>query len=69
MAAEVPDGGRRRGLPLREAADHHLVDASAEASLVLPRRPPYPPFPGAHIGPVTHAVLHYATAPVAVAPA
>ncbi|MFJ9909593.1 universal stress protein [Streptomyces sp. NPDC101152] len=47
------------------AADH-LVDASREASLVVVgrriRRSPV----GAHIGPVTHAVLHHATAPVAV---
>ncbi|GGZ20351.1 universal stress protein [Streptomyces poonensis] len=44
----------------------HLVDASREASLVVVgrriRRSPL----GAHIGPVTHAVLHHATAPVAV---
>ncbi|WP_199547252.1 universal stress protein [Streptomyces sp. N35] len=43
-----------------------LVDASREASLVVVgrriRRNPL----GAHIGPVTHAVLHHATAPVAV---
>ena len=49
------------------AADH-LVDASHEASLVVVgrriRRSPL----GAHIGPVTHAVLHHATAPVAVVP-
>ena len=45
---------------------NHLVDASREASLVVVgrriRRGPL----GAHIGPVTHAVLHHATAPVAV---
>ncbi|WP_405539778.1 universal stress protein [Streptomyces sp. NBC_00075] len=44
----------------------HLVDASREASLVVVgrrvRRSPL----GAHIGPVTHAVLHHAAAPVAV---
>ncbi|GKQ37489.1 universal stress protein [Streptomyces sp. A012304] len=44
----------------------HLVEASREASLVVVgrriRRHPL----GAHIGPVTHAVLHHATAPVAV---
>ncbi|MEU2266050.1 universal stress protein [Streptomyces olindensis] len=44
----------------------HLVEASREASLVVVgrriRRRPL----GAHIGPVTHAVLHHATAPVAV---
>ncbi|TPQ17744.1 universal stress protein [Streptomyces sporangiiformans] len=45
---------------------NHLVDASREASLVVVgrriRRSPL----GAHIGPVTHAVLHHSTAPVAV---
>ncbi len=45
---------------------HHLVDASREASLVVVgrrvRRSPI----GGHIGSVTHAVLHHATAPVAV---
>ncbi|MHA5054366.1 universal stress protein [Streptomyces sp. SD15] len=49
-------------------AANHLVDASREASLVVVgrriRRSPL----GAHIGPVTHAVLHHATAPVAVVP-
>ncbi|GHG97299.1 universal stress protein [Streptomyces lanatus] len=46
----------------------HLVDVSREASLVVVgrriRRNPV----GAHIGPVTHAVLHHSTAPVAVVP-
>ena len=46
----------------------HVVDASHEASLVVVgrriRRNPL----GAHIGHVTHAVLHHATAPVAVVP-
>ncbi|MFJ4940350.1 universal stress protein [Streptomyces pseudovenezuelae] len=45
---------------------NHLVDASREASLVVVgrriRRSPL----GAHIGSVTHAVLHHATAPVVV---
>jgi nucleotide-binding universal stress UspA family protein len=46
----------------------HLVDASREASLVVVgRRIRRSPF-GAHIGPVTHTVLHHATAPVAVVP-
>ncbi|MGW4144008.1 universal stress protein [Streptomyces mirabilis] len=49
-------------------AANRLVDASAEASLVVVgrriRRSPL----GAHIGPITHAVLHHATAPVAVVP-
>lgn len=44
----------------------HLVDASREASLlVVGRRIRRSPL-GAHIGPVTHAVLHHAAAPVAV---
>ncbi|WP_326719098.1 universal stress protein [Streptomyces sp. NBC_00243] len=50
-----------------KAADQ-LVEASRDASLVVVgrriRRSPI----GAHIGPVTHAVLHHATAPVAVVP-
>lgn len=45
---------------------NNVIDASREASLVVvgrrTRRSPI----GAHIGPVTHAVLHHATAPVAV---
>ncbi|MEU9578406.1 universal stress protein [Streptomyces chilikensis] len=47
------------------AADH-LLDAAAQASLVVvgrrERRAPL----GIHIGPVTHAVMHHATVPVAV---
>ncbi|GGZ05438.1 universal stress protein [Streptomyces poonensis] len=44
----------------------HLVDASRDASLVVVgRRIRRSPF-GIHIGPVAHAVLHHATAPVAV---
>ncbi|MFF9808012.1 universal stress protein [Streptomyces coeruleorubidus] len=50
------------------SAGDHLVDAAREASLVVVgrriRRTPL----GARIGPVTHAVLHHATAPVAVIP-
>ncbi|MFF1284530.1 universal stress protein [Streptomyces sp. NPDC058299] len=41
----------------------HLVDASHRASLVVVGR--HGPL-GAHIGSVTHAVLHHSTAPVAV---
>lgn len=45
---------------------NHLVDASRGASLVVVgRRIRRGPF-GIHIGSVTHAVLHHATAPVAV---
>jgi nucleotide-binding universal stress UspA family protein len=47
-------------------AANYLVDASREASLVVVgRRIRRNPF-GVHIGPVTHSVLHHATAPVAV---
>ncbi|MFI6494987.1 universal stress protein [Streptomyces sp. NPDC050564] len=46
----------------------HVVDASREASLVVVgRRIRRSPF-GAHIGHITHAVLHHSTAPVAVVP-
>lgn len=49
-------------------AGSHLVEASRDASLVVAgcrrRRTPI----GAAIGPVTHAVLHHATTPVAVVP-
>ncbi|MFJ8636287.1 universal stress protein [Streptomyces sp. NPDC093568] len=49
-------------------AGSHLVAASREASLVVVgRRIRRSPF-GTHIGPVTHAVLHHSTAPVAVVP-
>ncbi|MEU6144538.1 universal stress protein [Streptomyces sp. NPDC047081] len=48
------------------SAANHLVDVSSGASLVVVgrrvRRSPV----GFHIGPVTHAVLHHAAAPVAV---
>ncbi|MGV9589858.1 universal stress protein [Streptomyces tendae] len=51
----------RSGSPAR-----HLVDVAHDASLVVVgRRIRRNPF-GAHIGAVTHAVLHHATAPVAV---
>ncbi|WP_121750978.1 universal stress protein [Streptomyces sp. E2N166] len=51
----------RPGSPAR-----HLVDVAHDASLVVVgRRIRRNPF-GAHIGAVTHAVLHHATAPVAV---
>lgn len=50
------------------SASARLVDASHHASLVVvgrrTRRAPL----GPHIGPVTHAVLHHSTAPVAVVP-
>ncbi|MDX2695780.1 universal stress protein [Streptomyces ipomoeae] len=44
----------------------HLIDASHDSSLlVVGRRIRHSPL-GPHIGPVTHAVLHHAAAPVAV---
>ncbi|MGW1169071.1 universal stress protein [Streptomyces sp. NPDC001153] len=45
-----------------------LIDASREASLVVVGRRIRRAPAGAHVGPVTHAVLHHATAPVAVVP-
>jgi len=53
------------------SASRLLVDASADASLVVVGRreghPRYGPH-GPRIGPITHAVLHHSTAPVAVVP-
>ncbi|MER5469038.1 universal stress protein [Streptomyces sp. NPDC002935] len=49
-------------------AANHLVDASREASLVVVGRRTRRAALGAHIGPVTHAVLHHSTAPIAVVP-
>ncbi|WP_031077831.1 universal stress protein [Streptomyces sp. NRRL S-118] len=49
------------------AADH-LVEASRDASLLVVGRRIRRGAIGAHIGPVAHAVLHHATAPVAVVP-
>lgn len=43
-----------------------LIDASHEASLVVVGRRVRRSSAGAHIGTVTHAVLHHSTAPVAV---
>ncbi|MFF7167984.1 universal stress protein [Streptomyces pseudovenezuelae] len=47
---------------------NHLVDASRDASLVVVGRRIRRRTLGAHIGPVTHAVLHHSIAPVAVVP-
>lgn len=46
----------------------HLADASRNASLVLLGRRRRQALVGPHIGPVTHEVLHRATAPVVVVP-
>ncbi|MFI1408460.1 universal stress protein [Streptomyces sp. NPDC020707] len=48
------------------SAANHLVDAAREASLVVVGRRIRTNPLGVHVGPVTHAVLHHATAPVAV---
>ncbi|MER7540641.1 universal stress protein [Streptomyces sp. NPDC097704] len=49
-------------------AGDHLADASADASLVVVGQRVRRSAIGFHIGPVAHAVLHHATAPVAVVP-
>ncbi|MBW5480607.1 universal stress protein [Streptomyces bambusae] len=46
----------------------HLVEASQDAGLLVVGRRIRRAAVGAHIGPVTHAVLHHATTPVAVVP-
>ncbi|GGT07361.1 stress-inducible protein [Streptomyces kurssanovii] len=46
----------------------HLVEASKDASLLVVGRRIRRAATGAHIGPVTHAVLHHARTPVAVVP-
>jgi nucleotide-binding universal stress UspA family protein len=48
------------------SASDHLTDISRNASLVVVGRRIRRGSLGAHIGPVTHAVLHHAAAPVAV---
>jgi nucleotide-binding universal stress UspA family protein len=56
------------GEPVIGRAGSHLTDASRDASLVvIGRRRRHGAF-GPRIGPVTHAVLHHAVAPVAVVP-
>ncbi|MER5199953.1 universal stress protein [Streptomyces sp. NPDC002755] len=49
-------------------AGRHLVDASRDASLVVVGRKRRHALIGGRIGPVAHAVLHHASAPVAVVP-
>ncbi|MCX4776223.1 universal stress protein [Streptomyces sp. NBC_01264] len=46
----------------------HLIEASADASLVVVGRRIRRSGIGTHLGPVAHAVLHHSTAPVAVVP-
>ncbi|MEU3086057.1 universal stress protein [Streptomyces massasporeus] len=48
------------------SAGRHLVDASHDAALVVVGRQIRRSAVGAHIGPVTQALLHHAVAPVAV---
>lgn len=45
-----------------------VLQAAAQAGLVVVGRRTHRPAPGTRIGPVTHAVLHHATAPVVVVP-
>lgn len=49
-------------------AGRYLVGASREAALVVVGRGGGARGVGAHLGPVSHAVLHYAMSPVAVVP-
>ncbi|MGY1499592.1 universal stress protein [Streptomyces sp. QTS52] len=49
-------------------AGSHLVNAARNSALVVVGRRNRRSRAGNHIGPVTHAVLHHATAPVAVIP-
>ncbi|MGW1064802.1 universal stress protein [Streptomyces aureus] len=49
-------------------AGPHLVEASRNAALVVVGRRNRPSPVGGHVGPVTQAVLHHSTAPVAVIP-
>ncbi|MBJ6647933.1 universal stress protein [Streptomyces sp. BSE7F] len=69
---EAAEGLRRRhpGVEVTERSRlgspaGHLIDAARDASLVVGRRIRRNPF-GVHIGAVAHAVMHHATAPVAV---
>ncbi|MEU2563613.1 universal stress protein [Streptomyces longispororuber] len=57
---------REESRPGKPAA--HLADASNDASLVVVGRRVRSSPIGGRIGPVTHAVLHHAAAPVAVVP-
>ncbi|HEX5569205.1 MAG TPA: universal stress protein [Streptomyces sp.] len=47
---------------------HHLLEAAADASLVVVGRRNRRSRIGFHIGPVTHAVMHHCAVPVAVVP-
>lgn len=49
-------------------AARHLIEAARDASLVVVGRRAHRSPLGAHIGPVTHGVLHHSPAPVAVVP-
>ncbi|MFJ9535866.1 universal stress protein [Streptomyces sp. NPDC101225] len=61
------------GVDVREqavigSAGRHLVQASRDAALIVVGRTNRRAAVGSHIGPVTHAVLQHAVAPVAVVP-
>ncbi|MEH6377836.1 universal stress protein [Streptomyces sp. KLMMK] len=65
--------GKYPGVPVDEQCvvgrpGEHLTEASATACLVVVGRRARRSVIGARLGPVTHAVLHHATAPVAVVP-
>ncbi|MFI1358765.1 universal stress protein [Streptomyces sp. NPDC020898] len=49
-------------------AAHHLVEAAAGAGLLVIGRRNRDSAIGTHLGPVAHAVMHHAAAPVAVVP-
>lgn len=48
------------------SASEQLLEAGSETGLVVVGRRIRRSSIGAHIGPITHAVLHHATSPVAV---
>lgn len=65
LAAEVPVGGVVQQALVGSPGDQ-LVHCAVDADLVvISRRIRKSPL-GAHIGPITHAVIHHAPAPVAV---
>ncbi|MGA4797591.1 universal stress protein [Streptomyces lavendulocolor] len=64
---KFPDVDVKEQCVVGRAADH-LVDASKDASLLVVGRRVRRAALGTRIGPVTHAVLHHAAAPVAVVP-
>ncbi|ANS70145.1 stress-inducible protein [Streptomyces lincolnensis] len=61
-------GVRVTELAVTGGAGTRLVEASRDAALVVVGRKSRRGLVGSHIGPVTHGVLHHASAPVAVVP-